>query len=120
MELTADIFRETAVKWRTKINVSRNWNRFEKSGDGYDYGNNIIGKPLYNILAYKMEGFYNNMEEIPYYLRPSGMLYPLSTIEGAFFTGTRRLADLRQRDYHHQRYVLCRKSSSGCSWWNYQ
>lgn len=94
MELTADIFRETAVKWRTKINVSRNWNRFEKSGDGYDYGNNIIGKPLYNILAYKMEGFYNNMEEIPYYLRPSGMLYPLSTIEGAFFTGTRRLADL--------------------------
>ena len=94
MELTADIFRETAVKWRTKINVSRNWNRFEKSGDGYDYGNNIIGKPLYNILAYKMEGFYNNMDEIPYYLRPSGMLYPLGTTSGVFFTGTRRLADL--------------------------
>ena len=94
MELTADIFRETAVKWRTKINVSRNWNRFEKSGDGYDYGNNIIGKTLYNILAYKMEGFYNNMDEIPYYLRPSGMLYPLGTTSGVFFTGTRRLADL--------------------------
>lgn len=94
MELTADIFRETTVKWRTKINVSRNWNRFEKSGDGYDYGNNIIGKPLYNILAYKMEGFYNNMDEIPYYLRPSGMLYPLGTTSGVFFTGTRRLADL--------------------------
>ena len=94
MELTADIFRETTVKWRAKINVSRNWNRFEKSGDGYDYGNNIIGKPLYNILVYKMEGFYNNMDEVPYYLRPTGVLYPLQTTSGVFFTGTRRLADL--------------------------
>ena len=34
------------------------------------------------------------MDEIPYYLRPSGMLYPLGTTSGVFFTGTRRLADL--------------------------
>lgn len=34
LELTADIFRETAVKWRMKLNASRNWNRFKKSSDG--------------------------------------------------------------------------------------
>lgn len=93
IELTADILRETAVKWRMKLNGSRNWNRFEKSSDGFDFGNNVIGKSLYNIKAYQTDGYYNSMEELTYYPQPHG--YPLPTREtaGIFFTGTRKLVD---------------------------
>ena len=51
IELQADILRETAVKWRLKVNGARNWNRFEKSSDGYDYNDMVLGIPLYQIWA---------------------------------------------------------------------
>lgn len=95
MELTADIFRETEVKWRMKLNASRNWNRFEKSSDGFDFLGNIIGKSLYNIQTYKTDGFYNTMEEVPYYAMPSGLPLPLRTsANDVFFPGTRKIVDL--------------------------
>lgn len=96
MELTVDVFRETPVTWRAKLNVSRNWNRFEKSNDNYDYDNNIIGKPLYNIRTYKTDGFYNSMDEVPYYYQANSRPQPLSgsIVENIFFPGTRRLVDL--------------------------
>lgn len=71
LELTADIFRESPVTWRMKFNFSRNWNRFKKSADGYDYEGNVLGKPLYRMQVYKTDGFYDTMEEIPvYYTEP--------------------------------------------------
>lgn len=96
LELTADIFRETAVKWRMKLNASRNWNRFEKSAEDRDFGGNVIGKSLYQIKAYKTQGFYNKMSEVPisygnYGSRP---LTGGSNITGIFFPGTRRMVDL--------------------------
>lgn len=96
LELTADIFRETAVKWRMKFNASRNWNRFKKSSDGYDFENNVVGKPLYRMLVYKTDGFYNTMNEVPhYYTEADGMPKPMSTGNyGVFFPGTRRIVDL--------------------------
>lgn len=96
VELTADIFRETAVKWRVKFNASRNWNRFEKSNNGRDFQENVIGKSLYNIKAYKTEGFYNSMDEVPYYVQPNGLPKPLGTTkyDGVFFAGTRKIIDL--------------------------
>ena len=96
MELTVDILRESPVSWRAKLNVSRNWNRFEKSNDDYDFENNIIGKPLYNIKTYKTNGFYNSMEEVPYYYQANYRPQPLSgsRMEDIFFPGTRRLVDL--------------------------
>ena len=96
VELTADIFRETAVKWRVKFNASRNWNRFEKSNNGRDFQENIIGKSLYNIKAYKTEGFYNSIDEVPYYVQPNGLPKPLGTVkyDGVFFAGTRKIIDL--------------------------
>lgn len=36
LEAMADIFRESAVSWRMRFNLSRNWNRFEKSYTGMD------------------------------------------------------------------------------------
>lgn len=96
MELTADILRETTVKWRMKLNASRNWNRFEKSSDGFDFLENIIGKPLYNIKTFKTDGFYNTNEEVPYYAQPSGLPMPIRTTskDAVFFPGTRKIIDL--------------------------
>ena len=97
LELTADIFRETAVKWRMKVNASRNWNRFEKSSDGFDFGDNIIGKPLYQISVYKTDGYYNSLAEVPLIYRPNGTASPMfagTAQYGIFFGGTRKLVDL--------------------------
>lgn len=96
LELTADIFRQTAVKWRMKLNGSRNWNRFEKSNNGRDLGENVIGKSLYNINVYKTDGFYTSLEEVPYYVQTGGLPQPLKTthFNGVFFAGTRKLVDL--------------------------
>ena len=38
LEALFDIFRDSEVKWRAKFNISRNWNRFEKSYHEYGYG----------------------------------------------------------------------------------
>lgn len=71
-ELTADIFRDTKVTWRTKLTASRNWNRFEKSYSGKDEDDFVIGKPLYSIYLYKDDGFYNSDNEIPEYYQVDG------------------------------------------------
>lgn len=96
LELTADILRETQVKWRLKINASRNWNRFEKSSDGFDFSNNIIGKPLYQIRAYKTDGYYNSLDDVKVTYRSNGMSSPLVAggVGGLFFGGTRKIVDL--------------------------
>lgn len=97
LELTADIFRDTPVKWRMKFNVSRNWNRFEKSSDGFDFGNNVIGKPLYQIEAFKDAGFYNAFGDVPLIYTSNGKMQPMyagSKPEGIFMAGTRYAVDL--------------------------
>lgn len=96
LELVADFFRESAVKWRMKFNASRNWNRFEKSYDGWDFEGNVLGKPLYRMRVYKTDGFFNSMKEIPYsYTEADGMPKPLhSGMNNIFFPGTRRIIDL--------------------------
>lgn len=96
IELQADIFRETAVSWRMKFNGSRNWNRFEKSSDGFDMGNMVLGKPLSQIRAYKTEGYYNNMSEVPVFFMPDNTEQPLyyGQTNGIFFPGTRKIVDL--------------------------
>lgn len=94
LELTADIFRDTEVKWRMKFNASRNWNRFEKSNDGRDFEGNIIGKSLYNIRTYKTDGFYNTQDEVPYYPAIWGFPMPLNDKGDVFFPGTRKIVDL--------------------------
>lgn len=96
VELTADIFRTTAVKWSMKANVSRNWNRFVKSSDGFDFGNNVIGKSLYQIRAYQVKGFYNSLDEVPVQYQTNGIPRPLygGNINGIFQRGTYIIADL--------------------------
>lgn len=96
VELMADILRETAVKWKMKLTASRNWSRFEKSNNGMDFLQQVIGKPLYQMKVYKTDGFYNSMEEVPYMYTASGkkqLLYTGSD-NGIFYPGTRRIMDL--------------------------
>lgn len=97
VELTADFFRESAVKWRMKLNVSRNWNRFLQSSNNRDFEGNVLGKPLYRMDVFKTDGFYGSMADIPhYYMTTDGIPRPLST-EGnyaIFFPGTRKIIDL--------------------------
>ena len=97
VELTADIFRETAVKWRMKFNASRNWNRFLKSDNDRDFEKNVLGKPLYRLAVFKTDGFYNSMDEVPrYYMESNGIPKPLTTegVYAIFFPGSRKILDL--------------------------
>ena len=71
-DVQADIFRESAVKWRTKFNVSRNWNRFEKSANGRDIGNLIQGRPVNAFNVYVDDGYFQNEDEVPRYYNMQG------------------------------------------------
>lgn len=72
LELQADIFRESAITWRTKFNASRNWNRFEKSNSGKDINGTVIGRPLSGIYVYAHDGFYESEDEVPRYYTIDG------------------------------------------------
>ncbi len=65
LELEADLLRNHAVLWRTKFNISRNWNRFEKSYDGKDKDGLIIGRPTSGLMVYAEDGFYDSDDEVP-------------------------------------------------------
>lgn len=67
LELQVDIFRESAVSWRSKLNLSKNWNRFEKSYNGKDIRGLIIGRPLSMMLVTEGDGFYESEDEVPRY-----------------------------------------------------
>ena len=96
LELIADIFRETAVQWRMKFNLSRNWNRFEKSADGFDFNSQIIGRPLHQLMVFKTDGFYNSMDEVPKYYTANKevqLIYDNDT-RMVYLPGARKLVDL--------------------------
>ncbi len=96
LELEADILRNTAVKWRMKYNLSRNWNRFEKSADGFDFENQVIGKPLNQLKVYKTDGFYSSFDEVPVYYNAQREPQPLygNAMYAVFTPGSRRILDL--------------------------
>ncbi len=96
IEFDADILRNTAVKWKLKFNISRNWNRFEKSADGFDYYAQVVGKPLHQIKVYKTNGFYNSLDEVPIYYLADKSQQPLynGNMNGIYLPGSRRIVDL--------------------------
>lgn len=99
LEAEIDILRETAVKWRVRVNGSRNWNKLEKSYTGMDLEQYIIGKPLYQMRLYLDDGFYNSMDDVQMYYAPDGTMYPLhegtsAAADNIFVPGSRRIRDL--------------------------
>ncbi len=77
LEALIDILRNSAVKWRAKFNISRNWNRFEKSYTNMDMDGFVIGRSISGIYAYKDEGFVQNEKDIPVYSDQIGNKNPL-------------------------------------------
>lgn len=95
IEITGDIFRDTPVSWRTKLTLSRNWNRFEKSYSGMDEDGYIIGKPIYNFYLYQDDGFYSSEKEIPVYFQPDGSKKSLADLNGNPYTvGDPKIQDI--------------------------
>ncbi|MFR1241626.1 MAG: SusC/RagA family TonB-linked outer membrane protein, partial [Butyricimonas faecihominis] len=73
-----DIFNRTDLYWKISVNGAKNWNRFEKSYDGKDFSNNIIGKPLNGIYAYKTDGFIDKQDEMKIFYNQQGVSNYLS------------------------------------------
>ena len=76
LELNYDILRDTKVKWRGKFNISRNWNRFEKSYTDMDMVNGngqlVLGRPIYGLYIYKDLGIIESEKDIPAYYDQQG------------------------------------------------
>lgn len=99
LELDAkiDILRDTEVKWRTRFNISRNWNKFRKSYSGRDFYDKVIGKSLSGIYLFKDLGMIESDADVPYIFDQSGkkqMLSPEGDEEQFFTKGMRRIADI--------------------------
>ena len=70
-----EIFRKPELYWKMSLNGAKNWNRFEKSYDGKDFMERIIGKPLNGIYAFQTNGFVDYQEDVPSYYDQQGTLY---------------------------------------------
>ena len=93
-EVSGDIFRETQVTWKTRVTASRNWNRFEKSYSGMDENGYIIGKPLYRIMMYQDNGFYNSENEVPVYNNVDGSQKVLTPGMNPYTAGDPKIMDV--------------------------
>lgn len=96
LEAYFDILRESAVKWRAKFNISRNWNRFEKSYTNMDMEGLVIGRSIAGIYAYKDEGLIQDAKELPVYSDQTGNKRPLYFGDQSYpvRAGMRRLTDM--------------------------
>ncbi|PXZ44591.1 MULTISPECIES: SusC/RagA family TonB-linked outer membrane protein [Sanguibacteroides] len=99
VELVGDIIRRKELSWRTRFNISRNWNRFVKSYTGMDEGVWVIGRPLQGLYVYDDIGFVQNQKEVPQYSLPNGTLQYLQTPSLAgvgqyYIPGMRALKDI--------------------------
>lgn len=96
LEASFDIFRESAVSWRARFNISRNWNRFEKSYTGMDLGRYVIGRPIFGLYVYKAGKIIQTEEDVPKYWKENGNYEPLCITNGqyAFRPGMRLIEDL--------------------------
>lgn len=73
-----ELFRQENLYWKVSINAARNWNRFEKSYDGWDLDGKIIGKPLNGIYAWKTDGYVDTMDDVPSFYSTTGQKRYLS------------------------------------------
>ena len=95
LEAVADISRDRALTWRARFNISRNWNRFEKSNTGMDLETVVIGRPVQGVYAYNDLGIIQYEDEIPVYVDRWGNKNPLNTNGGStpYMPGMRLIED---------------------------
>lgn len=99
-EIKYDIIRKRDLNLNIGFNISRNWNRLEKSENNQDFqteGNRnnkcVIGKPLNGLFVYKTRGIYNEDSEIPRFYR-DGKYTPLGTNTQYYRPGDRQIIDV--------------------------
>lgn len=80
LEAQLDILREGAVKWRMRFNISRNWNRLEKTNTGMDIDEKyVIGRSGNELRVYKNLGYAQSEVDIPIYYDTKGHPQPLGS-----------------------------------------
>lgn len=96
LELNYDIFRDTDVKWRGKFNISRNWNRFEKSYIDMDMQNLVIGRPIHGLYLYNDLGYIQSEKDIPVYYDQQGNKNNLNSMPAMnpYSLGARLIQDM--------------------------
>lgn len=98
LEAKVDIFRKSAVSWRTRLNISKNWNRFEKSFSGTDVsGQLVIGKSMSGIFLFKDGGIIQSEADIPRVYDEEGKMHylaPDGDEENFFTVGMHKVEDL--------------------------
>lgn len=100
LEANFDIFRESAVSWRARFNISRNWNKIEKTYTGMDIittgSQYILGRPLSGLYVYKSEGLIQSQDQVPKYYKQDGTFVYLNCggPDTPFRPGMKLIADL--------------------------
>ncbi len=82
LELKADILRNTRIKWRSRLNISRNWNKLEKTFDGKDMMGNVLKRGLFGIYVFNDQGYYQNEKEVPVYYNNEGFPIYINKVYG--------------------------------------
>lgn len=82
MELKADIFRNSKVGWRSRLNISRNWNKLEDTYNGKDLINSVLKRSLSGLYVYNDMGYYQNEKEVPVYYNNEGFPIYLNRVYG--------------------------------------
>lgn len=96
LELKADIFRDSKVRWRSRLNISRNWNKLVDTYDGKDMTDNVLKRGLFGLYVYNDTGYYQNENEIPVYYNNEGYPIYLNRVHGEVsgLVGERRIEDV--------------------------
>lgn len=100
LEANFDILRESAVSWRARFNISRNWNKIEKTYTNTDIltadNQYIIGRPLSGLYVFKSEGMIQSQEQVPKYYKQDGTFTYLNSggPDSPFRPGMKLIADL--------------------------
>ncbi|WP_294142805.1 SusC/RagA family TonB-linked outer membrane protein [uncultured Sanguibacteroides sp.] len=100
LEAYFDILRESAVSWRARFNISRNWNRLEKTYTNMDIHSKgthyVLGRPISGFYVYKAYDLAQTEADIPKYWNQNGVNIPLNSggEESPFRPGMVLLADL--------------------------
>lgn len=98
--ISGDVIRTETMRWNVSFNISRNWNRLEKTFDGRNYASpysnnniSIVGKELNRIYVYRDEGIYTDQSQVPVYYINGERRY-LGTMNQYYKPGDRRIIDM--------------------------
>ena len=96
LELKADIFRQTQVRWRSRLNISRNWNKLVDTYDGKDMIDNVLKRGLFGIYVFDDNGYYQNEKEVPVYYNYEGYPIYLDRVQGEIsgLVGQKKIRDV--------------------------